>query len=70
MHPHSREQPERDRRCTFLGRGFALIRGDRIALKVCPECSQWNDRKAAETGTCHWCCYEPLLADVQHEPQT
>lgn len=70
MHLGSGDEPEQDRPCTFLGRGLALVRGSRIALKVCPECSQWNDRQAAETGVCRWCCYEPQLTDVRHEPVT
>ncbi|KQT61534.1 hypothetical protein ASG52_01210 [Methylobacterium sp. Leaf456] len=50
---------------TFLGRGLAYVRGQRIVLTICPVCSQRNDPKAAERGHCLWCAYEPTPADVR-----
>ncbi|MGH1575579.1 hypothetical protein ACRAWG_39385 (plasmid) [Methylobacterium sp. P31] len=53
---------------TFRGRGLAFVYGSRLALKVCPLCSQWNAPKAAEKGHCGWCAYIPSLADVEPAP--
>ena len=50
---------------TFLGRGLATVRGQRIVLTICPVCSQRNDPKAAEQGRCLWCAYVPTPADVR-----
>ncbi|WP_336487784.1 hypothetical protein [Methylobacterium nigriterrae] len=50
---------------TFRGRGLAVMQGRRLSLKVCPRCSQRNDRRAAEQGHCHWCAYIPSLADAE-----
>lgn len=50
---------------TFKGRGQAIRRGRRFVLRVCPECSQWNSRKAAEAGHCGWCAYVPSLSDAE-----
>ena len=46
---------------TFQGRGRAYVHGQRIILKVCPECSQRNSPKAGERGQCGWCAYVPSL---------
>ena len=50
---------------TFRGRGLAYVHGERIVLKVCPVCSQWNAPKAAEHGHCGWCGYVPAMADAE-----
>ena len=50
---------------TFRGRGLGVIRERRLALLVCPLCSQRNAPRAADKGICQWCAYEPSLRDVQ-----
>lgn len=52
-------------RITFRGRGRAFVHGQRIVLKVCPECSQRNSPKAGERGQCGWCAYVPSLAEAE-----
>ncbi len=50
---------------TFLGRGLAYVRGQRIVLTICPVCSQRNDPKAAERGTLPVVRLRPDPADVR-----
>ena len=50
---------------TFRGRGLAVMSGRRFSLKVCPQCSQRNERRTADKGYCKWCAYVPALSDAQ-----
>ena len=50
---------------TFRGRGHGVLTGLKLLLRVCPHCSQRNERRAAEKGFCQWCAYIPLLSDAE-----
>ena len=60
---HASSSHRRD--VTFRGRGHGILVAQRLILRVCPECSQWNAPKAADKGLCGWCAYVPSLADAE-----
>ncbi|MCJ2009871.1 hypothetical protein MKK60_22905 [Methylobacterium sp. J-092] len=58
-----RDLPEGE--ITFRGRGQGVLTGFKLLLRVCPHCSQRNDRRAADMGICQWCAYVPSLHDAE-----
>lgn len=55
--------PEGD--VTFRGRGQGIVRDRKLALTVCPLCSQRNAPTTAAKGFCQWCAYIPSLTDAE-----
>lgn len=53
---------------TFKGRGLGRMLGLKLALLICPRCSQRNAPKVEAKGYCNWCCYEPSREDAEPAP--
>ena len=60
--------PPVQRDITFRGRGLGRMIGAKLALLICPKCSQRNAPKIEAKGYCNWCAYEPSQQDAEPVP--